>query len=287
MENAESTSNIGKSIFFLMTSILAIGGLIFLMIEAFHSNNVQEAIIALIFISMIIAGLILAIATQNFNILDFGSFGAASLSFVFGAIIWLFIGKFGAGSVLSVSQNALFSQISSQLPLNLEFVLQTFVIPFAEEMFWMVAIPVVLISICILIGKNQKAWYTKIFGQAWFQILLVSIIAGITFAIFHVGKYIISFIIAAILFRVILTSAVFASKDYGLLAKIGALVVSFSFGAHVGNNWASFGFTDGLNLMFQNFSSIGWIVLGFLALIIGGAIYQIYTIIKTGRGVPG
>jgi hypothetical protein len=287
MENAESTSNIGKSIFFLMSSILAIGGLIFLMIEAFHSNNIQEAIIALIFISMILAGILLALATQNFDILNFGTFGSATLSFVFGAIIWLFIGKFGAGSVLSVSNNALFSQISSQLPINLEFVLQTFVIPFAEEMFWMIGIPVVLISICILIGKSGKNWFTNLFGQFWFQIVLTSIIAGVTFAIFHVGKYIVSFIIAAILFRVILTSAVFASKDYGLLAKVGALAVSFSFGSHVGNNWANFGFNNGLNLMFQNFSNIGWIVLAFLLIIIFGAIYQISTLFRRARGVPG
>jgi len=267
----ETNNDIAGSIFFLLLFLLSIGGLLLLMVQAFATDNTGAGILALIFFAMTVAGLIFAIITQKYKLLDFASFGEASSSFLAGFIMWMVIGGSSAKSVLSISSNSLFSSIASELPLFVEFIMEAIVIPFSEETFWIIGIPAIILTIMEISSKKYP-----IFKSAWLQLTTVILIGGISFAGFHVQKYILPFLISAFIFRTVMYVFILGDKFYDWF-KWGAVAIAFSYGAHVGNNWGNWGFMNGIGLLNQNLFPIGILVYIFFLALIWGSIDQIGT----------
>jgi hypothetical protein len=257
---------LGGSIFWILIVLVALGGLSYLGIWSFHNDSVAGGIIASIFFAMIVAGILMS----KFEIFSMGTWGENSLSFAIGFAMWATIGAVaGSQSVLSVAENHLFSTIASQLPVLVEVLMNNFVIPIAEEMFWMIAIPWSLISIMNTIGKSKE-----IFSSPYLQIPVVVIVSGLSFALFHVGKAATYFLIAAFIFRGIVIILVYGDQQLDILKKLN-LVVAFSLGAHIANNVSSAGIRETFIILNSNFWSIGWIVYAILLAIIAGSIDQV------------
>lgn len=226
---------------------------------SFHNESIRGAVIASLFIGMILTGIVFALFNYGTKSFDFGDWGENSLSFALGFILWLFIAA-SPQNILSITQNSLFSSISTELPRFTEFILGSLVIPIAEEIFWMIGIPFAIIGTMNIIGKKYK-----IASNVWLQLLIITIITGVTFAIFHVGKYLILFLIAAFIFRTIMVWTVIADQEINWLKPL-KLVPSFTVGAHIANNWSAFGLLNGFQILIEN-GIVGWLIIGFLVLI--------------------
>ena len=219
--------NIGGSIFWILMVLLSLSGLTYLLIWSFHNDSVRGVVVSVIFTTLIIAGILLS----RMKIFDFYSWGDNALSFTIGFFAWLGLGSlFGQQSVLSVSENHLFAAIAADLPQLVEVILNVFIIPIAEEIFWMVGIPFALISIMNQLSKNYPIW-----KNLYLQMFVIIVIASTTFAIFHVGRMFIGFIIAAMVFRTIMVVLIYGDHKFDMIKGIN-LVVGFAIGAHIANN---------------------------------------------------
>ena len=228
--------NIGGSAFWILLILISLMGLSYLMLWSFHNNSVKGAIISTIFMTMIISGILLS----RSKIFDMNSWSDNALSFTIGFGLWAILGTlFTRQSMLSVSipKNYLFATISSELPVFTEMIINNFIVPISEELFWMIGIPFALISIMSAFGKKYEFMNNDIL-----QIIVVIIIGSSTFAIFHIGKYFIAFIISAIIFRTIMIIMVIGDYKFDLLKGIN-LVAGFSVGAHMSNNIMDTGFS--------------------------------------------
>lgn len=269
-KNDSSNFNIGGSAFWVVIILASIVGLSYLAIWSFHNNSIKGIAISFIFSIMIISGILLS----KFEIFNSGTWTQNSIAFFVGMLMWLVIGGSASKSILAIGQNSLFASISSELPIFLDFVLNTFVIPIAEELFWIVAIPFSVITIMNIIGKKYG-----FMQNIWLQIFVVTIITGVTFAMFHVGKLFLAFLAAAFIFRAIMIVAVFGDLRANIIPGI-TLVPAFAVGAHIGNNWADTGFTQGLQFLIGN--ELGWLILVFLVSIVVTVLVGIYSMV-TGR----
>ncbi len=232
MSNIADKYNIGGSAFWILFILLGLGGLLYLMVWSFHNDSVKGIALSIIFFAMIIAG----VSLSRLKIFDEYSWGTNSLSFSLGFFAWLIIGNlFGKQSVLSLTENNLFATVSSELPQFVEMITTVFIIPIAEELFWMVGIPFALISIMTALGKQYPIWSNKIL-----QMVVVIIISSGTFAIFHVGKVHTLFMISAIIFRTIMIVLIYGDEEFNILKGVN-LVVAFSLGSHIANNMINFG----------------------------------------------
>jgi len=270
MAKEDERFNIGGSAFWIFIILISLMGLSFLGIWSYQNNSIKGAIISFIFFAMIISGIVLS----KFEVFNLGSWGENSLSFMIGFLIWIGVGSiFGTQSILSVSENSLFSAIAGELPQLLEFLMTTFVIPISEELFWMVAIPFSLISIMNLMAKEKRL---SIFGSSWLQIFVIVLISGITFAAFHVGRLFIAFLIAAFLFRAAMVVLVYGDMKLDIFKPV-RLVVAFALGAHIANNLNNYGLANGWILLTSNFWQIGWLIFAIFIIIFLSAINQIFT----------
>jgi len=249
--------NIGSSIFWISLILIALMGLTYLMIWSFHANSVKGVVVASIFMFMIIAGVILS----KFKVFSLANWGDNCLSFSLGFGLWTLLGKvFGSQSIISVSQNYLFATIASELPQIIEVVVNNFIVPIAEELFWMIGIPFALISIMNQIGKSYS-----VFENEWLQMGIVIVISSVTFAGFHIGKAFTAFMIASMIFRTIMIVLVYGEHYFDLLKGFN-LVVGFSVGAHIANNILDTGFAKTL-LVLQGSPVILWVIIAFFGLI--------------------
>lgn len=266
--------NIGASSFWILIILVALMSLSFLGIWSYQNNSIKGAIISFIFFAMIVSGILLS----KFEIFNIGTFGENSLSFHIGFFFWVTIGSvFGTQSILSVSQNSLFSAIAGELPQLLQFLMTSFIIPISEELFWMAAIPFSIIAIMNIMGTK-----VDFFKNPWFQIFIIVLISGTTFAAFHVGKAFIAFLIAAFIFRAIMVVIVYGEMKVDLFKPL-KLVISFSLGAHIGNNLVNYGLGKSWLLLTSNFLTVGWIVFLIFGIITISAINQIFEPIAQGE----
>jgi len=279
-----ATKDLGGSIFWILIIMLSLGGLTFLALWAYFNNSVKGAIMAFIFFAMVVSGILLS----KFEIFNAGTWSQSCFAFVLGNILWLIIGgskqSVASLSLLSVSKNSLLATIASELPEILEFVMNAFVIPIAEETFWLIGIPFATITMLNVASKG------KVFGidlsflkNIIVQIIIIALITGISFAGFHIGKLFIAFLIAAFIFRTIMIVLVVGDTKFGLIPGL-SLVPAFAIGAHIGNNWGSEGFVRGISLLAGNFWPIGLIVFVLLAAIYLSALNQIVLWVIGAKG---
>lgn len=236
MEFDKEDINIGGSVFWIALILISLMGLSYLMIWSFHNNSVKGAIISTIFITMITSGMLLS----KSKIFDMNSWSDNALSFTLGFGIWSFLGTLFRGSASTIGatipKNHLFATISSELPVFTEMIVNNFIVPIAEELFWMIGIPFALISIMKSVGKKYEMFNNEIL-----QLVVVVIVTSSTFAMFHIGKAFISFIISAIIFRTILIVLVYGDYEFNMIRGFN-LVAGFGVGSHMANNILDSGF---------------------------------------------
>lgn len=261
------------SIFWVGAYLVSLVGLIWIAIWAFFNNSVTGAVIAFIFFMMLVSSFVLSKRT----LFQSGTWKQNATSFTLGFMIWIFIGS-NTNSVLSVAQNNLFSTISSQLPQFLEFIMNSFVIPIAEESLWIIALPDVLSFMMNQIGKAYSFFTNKIF-----QLIVIAVVGAVTFAVFHVGNLgFLAFLIAAMLFRTIMIFFVVGDQSLDAIPFV-TIVPAFAVGAHIGNNLAQFGVGKGVNLLMQNIE-IGWLIFGIFIIIFLSAIDSIIGLVTSVAG---
>ena len=296
---------LGTSSFWITLILLSFIWLFYLVIWSFQNDNIRGTILFTVFFGMIIAGIILS----RFKMFSMGSWSENSLAFTIGFLFWGLIQGFKPAatqatteltvtSLFSLTQNQLFATIAGQLPQYIEVLMSGFVIPVAEEIFWMFAIPYGMFSILKaaskrklnLFGKKKSLSFLK---NMWLQILLVIAVGSTTFAFFHVGREaFIAFIIGAIIFRSIMVGVVYTEKAYDWLKNL-EIFVSFAVGAHIVNNLLAGG---GIGLamdILKSQNTVVYITIWVLAIAIAiGAIDEIIGIVsgekkkrKEGQGV--
>ena len=237
--------NIGGSVFWIILILISIMGLSYLMIWSFHNNSVKGAVISTIFITMILSGIILS----RMKVFDMSSWEDNALSFALGFSIWSFLGTmFSSQSTLSVSipKNYLLATISSELPVFTEMIINNFIVPVSEELFWMVGIPFAILSVMKQLGKKYEFC-----NNEYLQMGIMIIIAGSTFAYFHIGKTFTAFIISAIIFRTIMIVMVYGDYKFDMLKGIN-LVSGFAVGSHIANNILDTGFQKTWTILSTN-----------------------------------
>lgn len=261
---ASDSSITTASIFWIVAYLVSLGGLIWIAIWAFFNNSVTGVVIAFIFFMMLVSSFVLSKRT----LFQTGTWKQNATSFTLGFIIWMFIGGFKQ-SVLSVAQNNLFSTIAGELPQFLEFVMNTFVIPIAEESLWIIALPDVLHFLFDQIGGAVRS--LSFLKNKIVQLIAIAAIAATSFALFHVGNIgFAAFLIAAIVFRSIMIFFVVGDQSLNTIPII-TVVPAFAVGAHIGNNLAQYGVGKGLTLIMQNLQ-IGWLIIGLFIIIFLSAI---------------
>lgn len=270
--------SIGSSTFYLILTLSSAGFLLWLWIWSYFNNSVKGTVIGGIFSVMIILGLIFS----RFEPFRNGTWSSNSLSFVLGFSLWAFLLGGNTKSILSIGQNSLFANIATELPQNLEFVMNTFVIPIAEELFWLFAIAFTIKIIMDALGKNKS---TSLASNKWLQLSVVALITGVSFALFHIGNLsLFTFLISAFVFRAVMIYTAWGDSMFDTIPGL-KLLPSFAIGAHIGNNLADFGVSNGINLLTANLS-IGIFIFVFFILVYLGAIDQIVMLFRgKGKGV--
>lgn len=265
--------SIGSSAFWILMTLVSLSGLIYLMIQAFHQESIRLSVIAMIFAVIILSGIVLS----RLQVFDLGGWRQNCLSFAIGFIFWGVLGTVlnSSGMSLILEKNYLFASVSSQLPLYTEFILNAFIIPIAEEMFWMVGLPFALISIMRTIGKE---W--EIFQNALVQMAVVITVASITFGVFHVGKLTFAFLLASMIFRTIMILTVYGDYYFNWI-KFAPIVASFSIGSHIANNWLTEGWSNSFLILQTNLVVSGFIFL-YLGIIFLSAIEYVSKAIYKG-----
>ena len=262
--------SIGGSAFWILLSLIAVSTLVFLLIWSFHNNSVKGVVVGLIFISMIFASILFS----RLKVFDMAGWGDNTLSMTAGFGIFALTGTiFGNQSVISVPQNFLFSTLASELPQMIEFTMNVFLIPIAEEMFWIVGLPFALFSVLRIFGKSINFFNNKVF-----QIFVVSTISSLSFAFFHVGKLFIAFIVSAIIFRTLMIVLVYAEHEFNILKGVN-LVAGFAVGAHIANNMNSVGFTQSWLIIQSNFFPAGMIIIMIAIIFFGSGIERLISLL--------
>jgi hypothetical protein len=202
--------------------------------------------ISIFFFSMIVGSLILILFFVGKNVFESGDkdFSLSTTFFFIGFVLMFIIGSIQSKlqfSIFSVGKSNLLSLLSSQLSSSEDFILNVFNVPVAEELLWLIAIPFLIIVLLNTIGVKNK----------WVQFGIIIAVSSVSFALFHVGKIFLTFLISAFVFRTVL---LFLYVGDGLLntitwADIGA---SLALGIHVGNNWATYGFWNGISLLLDS-----------------------------------
>jgi len=280
--------NLGGSIFWIIIIFLALGAMLYLGIWSFHNNSVKGLAIASIFSVMIMFGLIFS----KFEIFNSGGWGDNCLAFMLGLIVWnilqIIIG-FSAGlqSTFSLTQTALLSTISSDLPQLLELLLNGILVPVAEELVWIVGIPFTVIAVATQAATLDKR--LRWLDDKFVQLMLIAVISVPTFALFHVGKLVFGFLIGAMVFRTITILSVFGDKFFDTI-KFVAVLPAAALGMHIGSNLYTYGYGKATSLLAANFGSVGWIVFAlFIAIALSGA-NKFFLLLKgrgeSKRGVP-
>jgi len=271
----QPTYNIGTSIFWILILTIAFSGMTYLSIWSYHNNSVQGIILAVMFVTMIIFGIIFS----KFEIFSLGTWKENSTSFTIGFLIWGAIGAFQSlKSVLATQPNQLFSTVSGDMPQLLNYLMTVYVIPISEELFWVVALPYVVFSILDQIGKT---W--KLASNFVFQMVILVIIGGASFGAFHIAKLNWAFLISAFIFRGVMLIVPWSDMKANVF-KHTKLIVSFALGAHIGNNMMAYGFAEGFTLLTTNFFTVGWIVILLFIVIFLSALNNLIEVVFLPKG---
>jgi len=262
--------NIGGSVFWILLIFIGFISLTFLMIQAFFQQSIITAVVAMIFLMLMVVGVLLS----RLKVFDLASWGDNTLAFTIGFLLYIglgLLGTFGAEKSI-IGENFLFSTLSSQLPQLTDMIVNVFLVPIAEELVWMIGIPFVLITMMNKLGERFSIW-----KQGWLQIAVIIIIGSFTFAIFHQGKLVLAFIASALLFRSLLIFLVYGDKKYDIIKGVN-VVAGFAVGSHMGNNLMFRGLDKVILLLNTNFFPVGLLVYAFFLVMFISAIERVLSL---------
>jgi len=258
------------SIFQLLSLLLVFLGTILTLLTGWFQDNLGMIVISVIFAFMTL----IALAVSRGEILSAGNWESNTVSFTIAFTLWALVGSSSgstAGSVFAVGENTLYSTLSGQVPLIVDFLFQSFIIPYAEEYLWMVAIP--YFTYGIMIGLDKSTGYKTSNAT---KLLATGLVSAVTFALFHIQNLnIISFLLGAMVFRTIMVIAVIGDQTNNWIPFLDVMP-AFAFGAHIANNWAAFGLTRGLNLMLNVQSAYLFVVVAVILATIGSFLVSGY-----------
>ncbi len=232
-------------VFWSIWLLIAVSSLFYLGIWGQQEDNGSAIALVTIFSIAILFSTIVAVFTIKYNkeYLNLGmNFVDSCKWFSIGFILWfLFIGsikKMSGGSFFysifssfRLPQNTMYSTVSSKLPLSGEVFMQGVLIPFAEELFWLISLPIMI----VLIHKSL-ATYMPILKNKIVMMLSIIIISSGTFAYFHVGQHgSLAFNISAIIFRSLLLVLFWGETTFDWFEKV-SILPAVGLGIHMSNN---------------------------------------------------
>jgi len=279
----QSTGKTG-SVFLLVLLFYGFISFLYLAIKSIVvSNSVLGSIIAVTFMIMMIVSLIFTgkqIMGEEKDLVSstFGFFGGLILVFVIAGL---------SKVMLLLNRQSLMSLISSQLSAAEDFRLNAISVPVAEELLWLITIPMFVILLLNAASQWKRLEWLE---NKWVQLIVVILVSGLSFALFHVGqirggfvdKATLTFLVSAFVFRAVLL--ILVSEPGEKAVKWLDVTTMAAIGAHIGNNWATYafgtpttvgmGFMGTISLLTQDF----WGILFLLILAVFGsiAVYNLY-----------
>lgn len=273
---------IGALAFWLILIAVALVPLLWLQVWAYQNLNMKAFVVGNIFIIFII--LTFAFDFNKHMYPEKSTFSQNALSFSLGCLLgtglgWLTSINQSLFGVFTVSQQYLLSEVTAQLPLFWSTFANTIGAPVAEEMLFLITIPVILFTVMHYAGTK-----IKLFKNPLLQVMVVAGVAGPLFAFFHVGNVaLMGFIISAILFRVMAVVFVHGDVKSNILPVV-TIIPSFGVGYHASNNiMASGGWEFFVNTMMLEV--FGWLVLIVFAVFFIAGTYAVVDrfILKRGK----
>jgi hypothetical protein len=261
--------------FWIAWSVLAMASLIYIGLWAFRNESVKGISIFLIQLSLFLVGIVFA-NFKVYKMRS--SFQSSSFWFVIGVGLQTFIKilssiRDSSTPVFSIIapdlvNNNLFSVTQSELPTFYSYYLNRVTIPVVEEIFFLFGLPFMIISFFDSLAKSDK-W--SFFENNIFKMVVIVVVSVSVFVLFHIPQSRdINFIIGAVVFRLLAMMTVWGDELFNFFGadvehgKKGAIAVlpSFVLGLHIGLNWMSTGYTDTIYVMLLN--PLGWFTLLFV-----------------------
>ena len=241
--------------FYVILFAFAIVGLGYMMMLGIPTNNLGLIAMSLIFGFLFLSGLLFS---QNVLNRSKEPFEASAQGFVIGFIAWYAISslKFlsSAFSIFSFPLQATLSTVSEEIPPFWKIINVVVMSPIVEELFWGLALPLVSFSVMDELGKKQfPALRNNIL-----QFIIVILLGGLTFAVFHTSTTQFGFFIAAMLFRTIQTMLYFGDKQFDFVPKY-TVPYSFLIGTHMANNLSEVGVGNVYEILLSNM--FGWVTM--------------------------
>lgn len=261
-----------------LSILLVVIGMLYLGFHGFFARSVAEFFVFTITVMMILVSIVL---TQfDLFFLEKNFFESAQSWFV-GFVTWFMIGLFGSSDqsltetsvdqasqviaqnpqgilestigLITVRESVLYSSIAGQIPSDWNIFLNNVVNPITEEAFFAVALPVFFLGIMKKASGLHPA--LRFLGLPAVQMVVLLATIPPLFAVFHVGKMVYAFLIAAIIFRTILTVMLWGDMKLNVIPYIVVLPM-FLVGSHMGNNFGHTGIQKTVSFLFTTIPGI-------------------------------
>jgi len=198
----------------------------------------------------------------------------SSQGFLLGFVAWIIVTNLyrvsDFFSAFIFPQQATLATLQSQISPFWGFFTSVIWAPIIEEMFFGIALPLIIFDIFDKMSKEFKPLGNKVL-----QFAVVIIVASFGFAAFHTSATQVGFFIAAMLFRAIQVVAVFGDRKFDVIPRY---VVPYSFlvGTHMANNLSVYGLGNAYTILTSNVGGQLTLLLftGFLALGLRGFIIK-------------
>lgn len=271
---------------------LSVIGLSYIALWGFFNHSIQAGFITIIFGFLLLISLFVALLVLISNGVKQGIKKDFSINrawrrpclsflvfFLIQSLIIYFSGKGGDLSFVTLQKNRLFSLFSTQVPLVADFFINVIMVPIIEELFFLFAIPQIIFMTLNRLSKKWSFMCNKIF-----QLFVAILVSSILFALFHVGKQEVMFIISAIVIRTIIIILFWGDLFLNFI-WFAEILASGMVGIHIGNNWGIYGFINGILILSTVYW--GWLLLLLFVIMIISAADYIFDVLKiTTGGTP-
>ncbi|RKZ09940.1 hypothetical protein DRQ25_04755 [Candidatus Fermentibacteria bacterium] len=270
MANANTDLSTEISVLWILSLLVVLTGLSYLVVTGLHLNDLQVFGTAFVFLVLILV----SISTFSLNLghIPMGkTLNQSALFFMGGFFGWMMLLKSTTISSLT-SKSILLEIVEHKLPPFWNWFLSCIAAPFAEESWFLLAMP--LLMIYVMNKINEELNLNLSTSTTLFFVIIVS---AIIFANFHVGvKAFTVFAVSAIMFRTTQLLFYWGDLKLGMLSKID-FIPSFALGIHVSNNInASLGYIQSLGLLLTH--PLGIILLILFIIMLYMAINSLATI---------
>lgn len=243
----ENKLNTGGIFWLVWIGISLLSFLYLSLYSAMVLGSLLGTILGVIFIMIIL----IANFFGKFELIMNDSFGISALSYTIGFWLFVIVSSIATSikslSIFSMGTNQLMATISGEIPQFWEFLINAITIPVAEELLWLIGIPILIFKI-----MDIAAMKYDFMKNQWLQIFIATVISGLTFAFFHVGKVaLIGFIIAALIFRTLMIGIYWGDERKNIIPWL-VIAPSFAIGAHQANNWIQIGLGRGFEIILSS-----------------------------------